>query len=87
MHASVGQCEDLREKYSLIDLDADFLALHKRAFVVDLLACRCQSRNELRGVVGELFDAFERGEIFCQLAINCLGMACQKILARSSAID
>ena len=87
MHASIGQREHLREKYPLIDLDADFLALPKRAFVVDLLARRCQSRNELRRVVGELFDALERGEIFCQLAINYLGMICEKALARAPAIQ
>ena len=86
MHAGVGQREHLREKYPLIDLDAVFFALQQCDFGIDLLARGCQSRNERRRIVGELIDALEFGEIFGELAINCVGVVFQKPLARAAAI-
>ncbi len=59
MHAAVRQREHLRKENSLIDFDAVLLALHQRAFGVDLFLRRRQARHQLGGVVDKIVDAQE----------------------------
>ena len=59
MQPRVGDSQHLGKKDTLIDFDAVFLALHQRAFGIDLLLVRCQSRNQFRGGICQIIHAPE----------------------------
>jgi hypothetical protein len=87
MHASIGNGEHLREKNTLVDLDAVFFALHQGAFGVDLLVGRRQPGNQFCRVIDEIVHAHKIGKIFGKFAIDSLSMPPKKVFPRAAAIQ
>ena len=61
MHAGLGHGQHLREKNALVDFDAVLLALQQRAFGLDLLARRSETRHQLRRLIDKFVHTHECG--------------------------